>query len=108
MVVPFFSKRAERLRRSEIHELLKLTIQTDTISFAGDLPASAIFPYDAILAASICAINERANKTLQHCPAEGGSYLKEQLIQVMNRNYEVTHSEDTLFVSFRSKALTFW
>ncbi len=51
-----FSSIAGRLRRTEIRELLKLTRLPDTISFGGGLPDPAIFPYDAVEAASIKAI----------------------------------------------------
>ena len=39
-----FAKRMERMQRSTIREILKITKQPDMISFAGGLPAPELFP----------------------------------------------------------------
>ena len=39
-----FAKRMDRVKASEIRELLKLTARPDIISFAGGLPAPELFP----------------------------------------------------------------
>ena len=39
-----FASRMERMKASEIRELLKLTARPDIISFAGGLPAPELFP----------------------------------------------------------------
>lgn len=39
-----YAERAERMRASEIRELLKLLDQPDVISFAGGIPDPMLFP----------------------------------------------------------------
>ena len=43
-----FASRMERMKASEIRELLKLTARPDIISFAGGLPAPELFPVKEI------------------------------------------------------------
>ena len=43
-----FAKRMDRVKASEIRELLKLTARPDIISFAGGLPAPELFPVQEI------------------------------------------------------------
>ena len=43
-----FAQRMDRMKSSEIRELLKLTAQPDIISFAGGLPAPELFPVEEI------------------------------------------------------------
>ena len=80
-----FSRAAERLRRNEIRELLKLTRTPGTISFGGGLPDPAIFPYAAVEAAALRALRERGNLALQYSPTEGEPFLKEQISLYMAR-----------------------
>jgi len=46
-----YAQRTERMKNSAIRELLKLTEQTDVISFAGGLPAPDVFPVEEFKAA---------------------------------------------------------
>lgn len=100
-----FSSLAGRLRRSEIRELLKLTLHPDTISFAGGLPDPAIFPYAAVEAASERVVKERGRFALQYSPTEGDPFLKEQLVQFMARQGDFANSEDMIVVSSSQQAL---
>ena len=100
-----FSSLAKRLRRSEIRELLKLTLRPETISFGGGLPDPAIFPYDAVAAASAQAIKERGRQALQYSPTEGEPFLKEQLAAFMKRQGEDVKPEDLLIVSSSQQGL---
>lgn len=100
-----FSSLAKRLRRSEIRELLKLTLLPETISFGGGLPDPAIFPYDAVAAASAQTIKERGRQALQYSPTEGEPFLKEQLAAFMKRQGEDVKPEDLLIVSSSQQGL---
>jgi len=100
-----FSSLAGRLRRSEIRELLKLTLKPDTISFGGGLPDPAIFPYEAVQTASTRAIKERGNQALQYSPTEGDPFLKEQLAQFMQRQGDMANPENMLVVSSSQQGL---
>lgn len=100
-----FSSLAGRLRRSEIRELLKLTLHPDTISFGGGLPDPAIFPYDAVASASQRAIREQGRLALQYSPTEGEPFLKEQLALYMQRQGDTPKSEDMIVVSSSQQGL---
>jgi 2-aminoadipate transaminase len=100
-----YSSMASRLRRSEIRELLKLTRMPDTISFGGGLPDPAIFPYEAVEAASIRAIREKGRLALQYSPTEGEPFLKEQLSAFMARQGEKATPEEILVVASSQQAL---
>jgi DNA-binding transcriptional MocR family regulator len=52
-----FATRAERMKASEIRELLKLLDQPDVISFAGGIPDPALFPAEAFGAALSAALS---------------------------------------------------
>ncbi|MDD4052256.1 MAG: PLP-dependent aminotransferase family protein [candidate division Zixibacteria bacterium] len=100
-----FSSLAGRLRRSEIRELLKVTLHPDTISFAGGLPDPAIFPYQAVEAASQRVIKEQGRRALQYSPTEGEPFLREQLSAFMQRQGDIAKPEDIIVVSSSQQAL---
>ncbi|NMC43394.1 MAG: PLP-dependent aminotransferase family protein [candidate division Zixibacteria bacterium] len=100
-----FSSLAGRLRRSEIRELLKVTLHPDTISFAGGLPDPMIFPYQAVEAASARVIKEHGRRALQYSPTEGEPFLKEQLAQFMRRQGDIAKPEDIIVVSSSQQGL---
>jgi 2-aminoadipate transaminase len=100
-----FSTMALRLRRTEIRELLKLTRKPGTISFGGGLPDPAIFPYDAVEAASTRAIRELGRLALQYSPTEGEPFLKEQVSAFLGRQGEKAQPDEMIIVSSSQQAL---
>jgi 2-aminoadipate transaminase len=100
-----FSAMAGRLRRTEIRELLKLTRMPGTISFCGGLPDPAIFPYEAVRAASERVINERGDLALQYSPTEGEPFLREQAALYLARQGEPAEPEDIIAVASSQQAL---
>lgn len=100
-----FSELAGRLRRSEIRELLKLTRMPGTISFGGGLPDPAIFPYDAVKAASIRAIDECGRLALQYSPTEGEPFFREQVSEYMIRQGEKVAPDGLIAVASSQQAL---
>ena len=68
-----FATRSERMRASEIRELLKLLDQPDIISFAGGIPDPSLFPVEAIRRAQdeILADRMLAGQALQYSVSEG-------------------------------------
>ena len=100
-----FSSVANRLYRSEIRELLKLTRQPDTISFGGGLPDPAIFPYQAVEDAALRVIRERGRLALQYSPTEGEPFLKEQIVNFMARHGEPVSPENMIVVSSSQQGL---
>ncbi len=56
---PRYARRAERMKASEIRELLKLVDRPGIISFAGGIPDPALFPAEAAAEAYRRALTER-------------------------------------------------
>ncbi|MBO9452628.1 PLP-dependent aminotransferase family protein [Tropicibacter sp. R16_0] len=79
-----FATRADRLKASEIRELLKLLDQPDIISFAGGIPDPALFPAEAFQAAYTRALDaQHQAKALQYSVSEGYLPLREWLADHM-------------------------
>ncbi|MEK1887451.1 MAG: PLP-dependent aminotransferase family protein [Phyllobacterium sp.] len=73
-----YATRANRMRASEIRELLKLLDQPDIISFAGGIPDPALFPTDAFRKAYERAlVDGQAGPALQYSVSEGYAPLRE-------------------------------
>ena len=69
---PIFATRAERMRASEIRELLKLLDQPDIISFAGGIPDPALFPTEAFREAYASVLADGSGRAaLQYSVSEG-------------------------------------
>lgn len=66
-----FSPRMNRVRASEIRELLKLLDQPDIISFAGGIPDPALFPLKRIQALYGEVMAEAGRQALQYSVSEG-------------------------------------
>lgn len=76
-----FAGRAERMRASEIRELLKLLDQPDIISFAGGIPDPKLFPSEAMGRAYEEVLKDPA--ALQYSVSEGYRPLREWLVRHM-------------------------
>jgi len=66
-----YAQRNQRMGRSVIRELLKLTMQPDIISFAGGLPAPELFPTQRLQEAACRILADKATLALQYGPTEG-------------------------------------
>ncbi|TBW35974.1 PLP-dependent aminotransferase family protein [Siculibacillus lacustris] len=77
-----FATRTERMRASEIRELLKLLDQPDIISFAGGIPDPSLFPVEAIRDAqdAILADPVTAAQALQYSVSEGFIGLRRWIV----------------------------
>tara|TARA_R110002020_G_scaffold39991_7_gene118341 strand:- start:3405 stop:4709 length:1305 start_codon:yes stop_codon:yes gene_type:complete len=79
-----FATRAERMKASEIRELLKLLDQPDVISFAGGIPDPALFPAEEFGAALTAALSgDTKGAALQYSVSEGYRPLREWLVTRM-------------------------
>lgn len=80
-----FAGRMERVRASEIRELLKLVDQPDILSFAGGIPDPALFPADEIGAAlqRQLADPDLAAQALQYTVSEGLPDLRRWIVERM-------------------------
>ncbi|OIO90541.1 MAG: aminotransferase [Anaerolineae bacterium CG2_30_64_16] len=80
-----YAQRNQRMGRSVIRELLKLTMQPDIISFAGGLPAPELFPVDRCQEAACRLFDEHGAQALQYGPTEGYLPLRRALAARMER-----------------------
>jgi 2-aminoadipate transaminase len=82
-----FASRMDRMKASEIRELLKLTARPDIISFAGGLPAPELFPVKEIAQVSHDLVLKEGQKLLQYATTEGRPTLREKIAKRMTEKY---------------------
>ena len=82
---PAYARRAERMKASEIRELLKILEQPDIISFAGGIPDPVSFPMQeaAVAYAEALAGAGNAAAALQYSVSEGYAPLREWIADYM-------------------------
>lgn len=108
MTTPWNHRYAQRTRQmgsSAIRELLKLTEQSDIISFAGGLPASEFFPIEAFKHASDTVLSEIGPQALQYGATEGYRPLREMIARHMARYGIVVDIDNVLITSGSQQAL---
>ena len=98
-----FATRAERMKASEIRELLKLLDQPDVISFAGGIPDPALFPAEAFGAALTSALTgDTKGAALQYSVSEGYMPLRDWLVARM-ASLGVACSADNIMITSGSQ-----
>jgi 2-aminoadipate transaminase len=80
-----YAQRNQRMGRSIIRELLKLTLQPDVISFGGGLPAPELFPINECREAVCQVLAEQGENALQYGPTEGYLPLRQFVCERMRR-----------------------
>ena len=101
----FYSQNAQKMKSSEIRELLKLTRKPDIISFAGGLPAPQTFPVDVIEEISCKMLREKGKIALQYGPTEGEMALREQLASWMATEKSGIEPQNILITSGSQQGL---
>ena len=101
---PRYAARAERMRASEIRELLKLLEQPGIISFAGGIPDPALFPVAEARAAyaAVLADAAMAGGGLQYSVSEGYLPLRQWIVRHMG-DLGVACAEDNIVVTSGSQ-----
>lgn len=97
-----YAQRNQRMTRSVIRELLKLTQQPDIISFAGGLPAPEMFPVEQIQEAAYRVLSEHGAQALQYGPTEGYLPLRQFICERMNR-YGIKSEPNNVFITTGSQ-----
>ena len=98
-----FAKRMERMKASEIRELLKLTAQPDIISFAGGLPAPELFPVEEIAQVSHDLVLKEGRQLLQYATTEGRPTLRAKIAQRMADKYNTVVDKDDILITTGSQ-----
>ncbi|MCX7707657.1 MAG: PLP-dependent aminotransferase family protein [Anaerolineae bacterium] len=97
-----YAQRTQRMGRSVIRELLKLTQQPDIISFAGGLPAPETFPIEEIREAACKVLEEHGTRALQYGQTEGYLPLRQFICERMNR-YGIKAEPGNVFITTGSQ-----
>ncbi len=98
-----FAHRMEGLKASEIRELLKVTLNPETISFAGGLPAPELFPIRELAEVAREVLEEAGPEALQYSTTEGHPPLRRQIADRMNRHYDTAVSPEHVLITCGSQ-----
>lgn len=100
-----FAQRTERMRTSDIREILKVTAQPDVISLAGGLPAPELFPVDEYRRAFEWVFETDGATALQYGPSEGYRPLRNFLAERLTRFGILCECDDILVTNGSQQAL---
>ena len=98
-----FASRMDRMKASEIRELLKLTARPDIISFAGGLPAPELFPVKEIAQVSHDLVLKEGQKLLQYATTEGRPTLREKIAKRMTEKYSTPVDMNDILITTGSQ-----
>ena len=106
---PCYAGRAERMRASEIRELLKVLDRPGIISFAGGIPDPALFPAKEAQAAYVAVLGDaaRSGPALQYSVSEGYLPLRQWIVQHMGTLGVPCHEDNIVITSGSQQALEF-
>jgi DNA-binding transcriptional MocR family regulator len=101
---PRYAGRAERMRASEIRELLKVLDRPGIVSFAGGIPDPALFPAKEAQAAYAAVLGDAAlaGPALQYSVSEGYLPLRQWIVAHMG-TLGVTCDEDNVVITSGSQ-----
>jgi DNA-binding transcriptional MocR family regulator len=106
---PAYASRAERMRASEIRELLKLLDRPGIISFAGGIPDPALFPAKEAQAAYAAVLGDAAlaGSALQYSVSEGYLPLRRWIVRHMGSLGVPCEEDNIVITSGSQQALEF-
>ena len=98
-----YAERMDRMKASEIRELLKLTARPDIISFAGGLPAPELFPVEEIAKVSHDLVMKEGRQLLQYATTEGRPTLRAKIAKRMADKYNTVVDKDDILITTGSQ-----
>ena len=98
-----FADRMDRVKASDIRELLKLTAKPEVISFAGGLPAPELFPVQDIKAATDAVLDEQGEIALQYGQTDGWAPLRAQIAERMEKKNSIHTTADKIILTAGSQ-----
>lgn len=101
----FYSTRVQRVERSLIRELLRLTRRGGVISFAGGLPDPATFPVAELQEVTQEILATGAAMALQYGLTEGDPALRDELVTWMAKDGITVARENVLVTTGSQQAL---
>ncbi len=100
-----YAHRIQAIRSSAIRELLKLTQNSEMISFAGGMPAPELFPVEAFKVACERVLSKQGQIALQYSTTEGYPPLRELISGIMARDGVRVRPENILITASSQQAL---
>jgi len=100
-----YAERTERMRASDIREILKVTAQPDVISLAGGLPAPELFPVDEYRRAFEWVLETDGAQALQYGPSEGYRPLRTLIAERLTGFGMACAADDVLITNGSQQAL---
>ena len=97
------AERMDRMKASEIRELLKLTAKPEIISFAGGLPAPELFPVEEIAQVSHDLLLKEGRQLLQYATTEGRPTLRAKIAARMAAKYNTVVDKDDILITTGSQ-----
>jgi len=106
---PVYARRADRMKASEIRELLKVLERPGMISFAGGIPDPALFPAQAAAQAyaDALAATTSAAASLQYAVSEGYGPLRQEIAEHMTSQGVPASADNILVTAGSQQALDF-
>lgn len=98
-----FSERMNRVKASEIRELLKITERPEVISFAGGLPAPELFPIEELKHIAEAVLNGSGRMALQYATTEGYPPLREKIAERMNLRFNTALDRENILITCGSQ-----
>lgn len=99
-----FAERVNKVPKSFVREILKVTEKPEVISFAGGLPNPALFPVEDIKKATAKVLDEDGAKVLQYSTTEGYKPLREYIVNRYYKDCNVT-ADNILITNGSQQAL---
>ena len=93
------SDRIKKVPESFIRKILKVSIQSDIISFAGGHPNADLFPVDGLQAACAKLFEKDAKSSLQYASTEGDKSLREWIVNRYKAKQGLTVSADNILIT---------
>ena len=93
------SERIKNVPESFIRKILKVSIQSDIISFAGGHPDAGLFPVEGIEAACSKVLQTKGAQTLQYASTEGDKDLREWIAERYREKHGLDISPDNILIT---------
>jgi len=100
-----FAERINDVRPSFIREILKVTNDSNIISFAGGLPSERLFPMEQLKHASQVAFENKGAQLLQYSNTEGDIELRQWIAERYQRQNLSISPDDILMTNGSQQAL---
>jgi len=94
----FLASRTDRMKASEVRELVKYSRRKDLISFGGGLPDPATLPSKEEIESAIEFISSLGSIAFQYSPTSGVPELKAELVKYCREKLDIKASEDEIIV----------